>query len=287
MSFSDGSYELIQDLNAGAARGDPQYLTSDGSNLYYIASDGSAVAQLCTYTGSGTPSCIGISSGGDIGTVYDLEYINGNLYICVNGSLKFITATTGTETTVGGGGYCTYNMNHDGRHIFATNGTSIELYDTSYNTGTSLPIGVTNAVEGGKSGFIYYADFTDLFIYDIQNSNSNTFITGYTKNSDRYSRTGDGKIFLTMSDGSMDQIISTTPGTTSYNTETMFTTTQNSFLQTVSIRDFYIVGKRIIAAVEAPIGVTGLWVVDLFDGNTYKISGTETIDPYMPISIQY
>lgn len=287
MSFSDGSFELIQDLNTGIANGLPQYLTSDGSNLYYIASDGSAVAQLCTYTGIGTPSCVGISSGGGIGSVYDLEYINGNLYICVNGSLKFITATTGTETAVGGGGFCTYNMNHDGKFIYASNGTGIEFYDTSTNTGTFVEIGSTNAVEGGESGYIYYTDFTDLFIYDLQNSTSNTFITGYSKNSERYSRTGDGKIFLTMSDGSMDQIISTSPGSTTYNTETTFTTTQNSFLQTVSIRDFYIVGRRIIAAVEAPIGVTGLWVVDLFDGNTYKISGTETLDPYKPISVQY
>jgi ELWxxDGT repeat protein len=289
MSFRDGSYELVQDLNTGGGNGLPQYFTSDGENLYYIASDGGAVAQLCTYTGSGTPSCVGISSGGGTGSVDDLEYINGNLYICVTGSMKFIVPSTGNETAVGGGGYCTINMVHDNQYIFNANSTVLHKYDTTNNTEATDDLLVSISMYGAYNGYVFFDDNTDLYFYNNSNSTLTTLISSITSvGGFRRMRTDGNDAYLLFDDGAMEQILKTSFGSVNYDQVTSFSTTQNSFFQSNSIRDFYVIGSRLVVAVEAPISNTGLWVVDLFDDSSYRISpSSELIDPYDDIAVFY
>lgn len=289
MSFENGGYELVADLDTGAGSGLPDHFADDGTNLYFIASDGSANAQICTYTGSGTPSCVGISSGGGTGTVYDLIYVNTKLYICVSGTMKSISPTTGTESTLGGGGFCTYNMKYDDRFIYNGNGTTLHIYDTVNNSETTPGMGVSVILYGAEKGHVYFDDNANFYRYDVANTTQHTLISAITSpGGDRRLRSNGKNIFMTIDDGAMEQIISTSPGSNNYNQESNFTTTQNSFFQSASIRDYYVIGGRVVAAVEAPISTTGLWVLDTFDNTSYRISpATELIDEYDEIAVFY
>lgn len=276
--------QMEENLNPSAASSQPKGFNVINNELYFYA-DIAAAGNLCKISSpGGAATCV---AGTDsYPSVSNLTACNNKLYYTNSGDV-FEMGLDGTATvTVGNVGSAGHILACQGTNLNYWASSNLYKYDTMTPGTTQIYGGVGPQIFGIFSNDILFSDNGALFSINNTGGSSVMIDSSFSNsNGDRMIRHDNygGSYFLGIVNG-MDQILKLDPGATSFSTLTSFTGTDNTFLQSISIRDFRILGNKIYVSLEAPISNTALWVFNMEDNTSYRL-GQENLDPYQPIAI--